>query len=345
MFCTKCGSAVDSNAKFCKKCGDAITSETQAINVAGAVINKPLISNKYKKKSAIFAIAGITSLLLIIFLVSQTKTQEPIVQNEAAPVNTQSKQIDSFNENTAETTPKEKSVKQNLEQNGQSLPSENLVAVIDMVREDGYGTTTFNGNRYAGQWKNGRANGEGVNTFSNGDIYEGEWKDGKPNGKGSYTYANGTEHVGEFKDGKPVDTKLSNNVEQPQVNAMSKESAEEKTGLVAEAESERYEAILSCGMSANENLNILACFAAGGGAQTELEIKNGSQYGMYKAHNISSLGRLERDGLHIDLQKHFAITAQNSHNILLLNLKVIDWKGDVLFQKSASQYGVISVSN
>ena len=83
---------------------------------------------------------------------------------------------------------------------------ENDGSVVDMVMDDGYGTSGFNGNNYTGQWKNGKANGIGIKTFPIGDVYEGEWKDGKPNGEGTYTYASGTKHVGEFKDGKFIES-------------------------------------------------------------------------------------------------------------------------------------------
>lgn len=43
-------------------------------------------------------------------------------------------------------------------------------------------------------------NGKGVLNFRNGDKYEGDWKDGKMDGNGVYEYANGGKYVGEFKD-------------------------------------------------------------------------------------------------------------------------------------------------
>jgi len=38
----------------------------------------------------------------------------------------------------------------------------------------------------------------------NGNKYVGEYKDGKEHGHGTYTYANGEKYVGEFKDGKKM---------------------------------------------------------------------------------------------------------------------------------------------
>lgn len=43
---------------------------------------------------------------------------------------------------------------------------------------------------------------KGVRNYENGDKYEGEFFNGKLHGKGIYTYANGDKYVGEFVDGK-----------------------------------------------------------------------------------------------------------------------------------------------
>ena len=39
--------------------------------------------------------------------------------------------------------------------------------------------TFANGNKYAGEWKNGARHGQGTFTWSNGYKYVGEWKDDK----------------------------------------------------------------------------------------------------------------------------------------------------------------------
>ena len=47
---------------------------------------------------------------------------------------------------------------------------------------------------------------------SNGDKYEGEHKDGKRNGQGTYTYSNGEIYVGKWKGGSPwIGTKYNKN--------------------------------------------------------------------------------------------------------------------------------------
>ena len=66
-----------------------------------------------------------------------------------------------------------------------------------------FGTVTFaSGNKYVGEYRNGKRNGQGTFTFANGDKHVGEWRDDKRNGQGTYTDANGNKHVGEYRDDK-----------------------------------------------------------------------------------------------------------------------------------------------
>ena len=61
--------------------------------------------------------------------------------------------------------------------------------------------TSSSGNKYVGEWKDDKYNGQGTYTFSSGEKYVGEYKDNKRHGQGTYTFANGDKYVGEFKDG------------------------------------------------------------------------------------------------------------------------------------------------
>ena len=50
--------------------------------------------------------------------------------------------------------------------------------------------------------------GHGTYTFHNGDKYEGEWKEGKKHGQGTLFFDDGSKAVGEFREDSPWDTTL-----------------------------------------------------------------------------------------------------------------------------------------
>ena len=54
-----------------------------------------------------------------------------------------------------------------------------------------------NGNKYDGEWRDGKRTGQGTNTWANGEKYVGEWSDNKRTGQGTLTFANGDKYVGE----------------------------------------------------------------------------------------------------------------------------------------------------
>lgn len=68
---------------------------------------------------------------------------------------------------------------------------------------DGQGTfTTANGEKYVGEFKDSQFNGQGTLVNANGDKYVGEFKNNKYNGQGTLVHANGEKYVGEFKNNK-----------------------------------------------------------------------------------------------------------------------------------------------
>ena len=42
--------------------------------------------------------------------------------------------------------------------------------------------------------------GRGTRFYANGDRYEGEWREGKKHGRGTFFYANGDRYEGEWRD-------------------------------------------------------------------------------------------------------------------------------------------------
>ena len=75
-------------------------------------------------------------------------------------------------------------------------------------KSHGQGTYTYaNGNKYIGEFKNYKRHGQGTDTWGPnseraGDKYVGEYKDDKMHGQGTYTYANGTKEVGTWENDK-----------------------------------------------------------------------------------------------------------------------------------------------
>ena len=85
-------------------------------------------------------------------------------------------------------------------------PCDSNVAATSWTNCQGTGTFA-NGDKYVGEFRDGKRNGQGTfyflaeNQFK-GDKYVGEWRDGKSHGQGTETWANGDKYVGEFRDNK-----------------------------------------------------------------------------------------------------------------------------------------------
>ena len=68
---------------------------------------------------------------------------------------------------------------------------------------EGNGTFTFkNGDKYTGEFKQGKFCGKGVFYFKNGSVYEGDFDDNNFEGFGTAVLANGRKYTGEFHRGK-----------------------------------------------------------------------------------------------------------------------------------------------
>ena len=62
--------------------------------------------------------------------------------------------------------------------------------------------THSNGDKQAGEFRNGRLNGPGMEVLASGYQYIGQYKDDLPDGHGNETFPEGHRYVGQFKDGK-----------------------------------------------------------------------------------------------------------------------------------------------
>lgn len=65
---------------------------------------------------------------------------------------------------------------------------------------NGKGTFQYtNGDKYDGQWKDGKMHGIGLYEFANGDRYKGDFHVNKREGTGTYVWKNKGRYVGEWK--------------------------------------------------------------------------------------------------------------------------------------------------
>ena len=78
---------------------------------------------------------------------------------------------------------------------------------MTLHQRHGQGTQTFGpnsrwaGDRYVGEFKDGKKTGQGTFTWASGDKYVGEYKDNKRHGQGAYTFADGSVVEGIWENG------------------------------------------------------------------------------------------------------------------------------------------------
>ena len=106
-----------------------------------------------------------------------------------------------------------------------------------------------------------------------------------------------------------------------------------------------YKLVVTCEIQ-GQNIGIEPCFIGSRhGIHTQLEIRNGNEYGMYQPWDLQRLGDSRGEGLVIPLREKFMVKGQNSSNTLLLTFKVFDTAtGGLLFIESAPFYRTIAVS-
>lgn len=55
-----------------------------------------------------------------------------------------------------------------------------------------------NGDRYEGEWNEGKRHGRGICRWADGRTYDGEWKEGKVHGTGIHTWSRGDKYEGQW---------------------------------------------------------------------------------------------------------------------------------------------------
>lgn len=99
------------------------------------------------------------------------------------------------------TAPMPEAIKTNTETAQSDLPScqGNFSSWNNCFGTSLDGTT---GNKYVGEFRNGKFSGEGKMLYVFGSTYLGQWKNGNRHGQGVYEFANGDKYVGQYKDNR-----------------------------------------------------------------------------------------------------------------------------------------------
>lgn len=136
------------------------------------------------------------------------------------------------------------------------------------------------------------------------------------------------------------------------------QAAAERVRAEAQAATERarvakefpYYAVITCNLHGRVNLPLFQCMRSSAGIETSLELRNGSEYDLYKYMDMMSRapGKVnEQDqSTQIDLRNKFTLKIQNASKDMVLGVVVRSRKNnEILFEKKVDLWGTILVSN
>jgi hypothetical protein len=104
-----------------------------------------------------------------------------------------------------------------------------------------------------------------------------------------------------------------------------------------------FYALITCSIQ-GQHVHISACFS--GRVDTHVELRNGTEYGLYKFYELQKIGEETSEGFTINLRRTFSLKAQNASGDLILGVKIVDRSSNsVKFQKQVAKYNVIAVGN
>jgi hypothetical protein len=108
-----------------------------------------------------------------------------------------------------------------------------------------------------------------------------------------------------------------------------------------------FRAVIQCQVS-GVTQSVATCLA-GDGAKTQIELRNGDEYAVFS--NVDVIRRRlgeenQQREIEVQLRSSFELKAQNSDSRRLLTVRIVDQAtGEQVFEQSAAQYEVISISN
>lgn len=184
-YCENCGNEYTHGTKFCEQCGVNLT-KTIPENHINAPIEKPFPPVNIDISSEHFSSPENKAI---------NSKDEAI--NEELQSNTEIYENKKVIENSELKISKPATLKVNLIVWGVVAIVLICLIIPNITYNGSY--TLPNGNKYIGELKNGKANGQGTLTLQDGDTYTGEFKSDKKDGNGTLTLSNGI-LIGTFKD-------------------------------------------------------------------------------------------------------------------------------------------------
>ena len=100
-----------------------------------------------------------------------------------------------------------------------------------------------------------------------------------------------------------------------------------------------YTAIIRCGMG-EVHANPMICLI-----ESEIKVTKHKRATVYNLYNIRDAGEWHKDALVIDLPESFSIKMNNSADIFILEVIILDKDGNIVFQDQAGENGNISFDN
>ena len=145
--------------------------------------------------------------------------------------------------------------------------------------------------------------------------------------------------------------KQGTSIEKLQAARAEREAAQARTAAAAQRDSDLrtakefpYVMTLRCRVG-NDHIGLEPCLRSDG-VNTELELRNGGDYRMYKVHDVQSLGSHNPGGLEVNLRAKFTLKVQNASNTAVLDVIIKERaSGAVKYQQSGGHFKVVAVQN
>ena len=102
---------------------------------------------------------------------------------------------------------------------------------------------------------------------------------------------------------------------------------------------EKYKALIRCGFQENYASPVICL------SDSELKITKNNRAKIYNILNITTAGEWYKDALVISLPENFYLEINNSDDLFILEVKIIDEDGNIFIEDQAGKFSTISIKN